>query len=172
MTMDLPHSTPDGGGDASVAVTSEAGIDASTGAGGSAGGSGTDASDGAVTAADAGADAEGGMPFHGIYTSVGGDDTGAGTSASPYATLGKAASMAKSGDTIVLQDGTYPISGAAVAIPAGVNLKAENPGLATLQGAATGTALKLAGTPKSRTWFSRASRTWLISPMVPPPLAP
>lgn len=73
----------------------------SSGASGGTGGSAGGACSGVTTFAD------GAVPTTEVHVSPTGNDQGAGTSASPFATLGKAASVAGPGTAIRLQPGTY-----------------------------------------------------------------
>lgn len=97
----------------------------------------------------AGAAGEGGAPvaeFHGLYIGVAGDDLGDGTPSDPFKTLEHAASLAQFGDTIVFLDGTFALAGTqSIVIPAGVDLKAENAGQATLSGGTAASLLTLTG---------------------------
>jgi Right handed beta helix region/Protein of unknown function (DUF1565) len=107
----MPGGTGDGGaaGEAPISIT------------GGAGGAGGDAATSGI----------------GLYVGgTGNDVTGTGTTDAPFKTLEHAVSVATKGDTIVFLDGTYTLN-AAVAIPDGINLKAQNPGGATLKGATT-----------------------------------
>jgi hypothetical protein len=81
-----------------------------------------------------------------LFVGPGGYDGGLGTREQPFLTLAGAVSVAKAGDTIVFLDGTYaiPKRAAAVTIPHGVKLAAENPRLASLVGDG-GTLLEFAG---------------------------
>jgi hypothetical protein len=102
--------------------------------GGRAGAGGTEAvTGGAAGSGEGGAGGEATLPFHGLYIGETGDDMADGTHDAPFETLAHAASVAQPGDTIVFLDGTFAIP-AAVTIPAGVSLEAENAGAATLSG--------------------------------------
>ena len=124
-----------------VGTAGTAGTGGVAGAAGTPGGSDGGAAGEAPISSTGGAGGAGGDAATsgiGLYIGGTGDDvTGSGTADAPFKTLAHAASVATSGDTIVFLDGTYTLN-AAVAIPAGINLKAENPGAATLKGA-TGT---------------------------------
>jgi hypothetical protein len=100
-----------------------------------AGGTGED------TGGAAGSGGDSSLPFRGLYVGATGSDLDPGTEAEPFETLAHAASVAEAGDTIVVLDGNLLTSGPSVAIPAGVNLMAKNPGAATLVAQATPPAL-------------------------------
>lgn len=94
---------------------------------------------------EAGAGGEGTVvPFHGLYIGEDGDDAAGGTVDAPFETLAHAVSVALAGDTIVFLDGAYTLS-AAVQIPDGVSLMAQNAGEATLTGGSNQARLSLAG---------------------------
>ena len=161
--------TYDGGGGEAGSGVGAAGAPGTTGGqggtagtAGSAGTAGTAAAAGAPSGTgDGGAAGEAPLPItggaggagedgttSGVGLFVGGtgnDVTGTGTADAPFKTLEHAVSLAMSGDTIVFLDGTYTID-AAVAIPDGIKLRAQNPGAATLKGASgTVTLLNPAG---------------------------
>jgi hypothetical protein len=94
---------------------------------------------------DAGAGGEGMvLPFHGLYIGEEGDDAAAGTPDAPFETLAHAASVAQAGDTIVFLDGAYTLT-TTISIPAGVDLKAENAGAATIIGSGFNARIRLGG---------------------------
>ncbi len=94
---------------------------------------------------EAGAGGEGNVvPFHGLYVGEGGDDTASGTVDAPFETLAHAASVAQAGDTIVFLDGAYTLT-TTVAIPAGVDLMAQNTGNATVIGSGFNARIRLGG---------------------------
>ncbi len=114
---------------------SAAGGEAGSGVTGGRGGSGGTTGGTGVAAGEAGqgGEAGGGAPFHGVYVGTNGSDQGKSTRDDPYASLAKAASVATSGDTIVLLDGNYAEAGP-VSLADGVDLVAEHAGQAKLSG--------------------------------------
>jgi hypothetical protein len=94
---------------------------------------------------DAGAGGGGNVvPFQGLYIGEEGDDTASGTIDAPFATLAHAASVAQAGDTIVFLDGAYTLA-TTVTIPAGVDVKAQNAGSATVSASGANARIRLAG---------------------------
>lgn len=131
--------SPGGNADASTPIDSS-GVDvtttdSSTPNDASVRDTGTPPQDAAVDAND------GGPPIDGVYVDVTNGHDGApgdGTAAHPYQTISKAASVAVSGKTVVLANGTYPIAGAA-SLPVGVGIQAASQGNATLTSSSGGT---------------------------------
>lgn len=112
--------------------------------GGTGGTGGSAPTAGTASAGEGGAGGDGNVvPFNGLYIGPDGDDAAAGTVDAPFATLSHAASVAQAGDTIVFLDGDYTVPPGAVTIPDGVDLMAQNAGLAILSG--TGPLLNLQG---------------------------
>ena len=79
----------------------------------------------------AGSEAGAGPTLNGLYVGLNGLDSNQGTRAAPFLTLKHALSVAQTGDTVVLLDGTYP-NQPALTVPDGVDVRADHSGLATL----------------------------------------
>ena len=129
------------GGPAETAGTAgtagSAGTPSSSGEGGAAGEAPTPSLGGAAGAGGAGEEPSG----VGLYVGGNGNDTTAtGALDDPFKTLAHAVTVANAGDTIVFLDGGYSFT-SAVAIPDGVNLKAQNAGGAKLMGTTNGVSL-------------------------------
>jgi hypothetical protein len=135
------------GGNASTGGKGSTGGDASSGGspgtGGNAGGTGGSLGEGGM--AGSGSGGTGGAPSEviGAYVDCqNGSDDNSGTEASPLKTLAKAATVATSGTTIVVADGTcdettepaFDDASGSVDIPDGVHIRAENTGSVTFHG--------------------------------------
>lgn len=82
-----------------------------------------------------------------------GNDTNAGTDAAPFKTLAKALSVARSGQVVNLQDGTYSRSSGEnfdTFVPDGVTVQAVNSGRAVLVGNVNSVGLQFAGSGIAR----------------------